>query len=78
VSPPKPEPQVATALAKERFLTNHCGTTPPVEMKQNPRPIPKQRPWLRRRCQTWVEKEAQMKETLGNEYGQLALHAHRG
>jgi hypothetical protein len=43
---------------------NHWGTTPTVDVKQKPSPRPKHNPWLRRRCQIWVENEAPMKETL--------------
>jgi hypothetical protein len=56
--------QVATALAKERRLVNHWGTTPTVAVKQKPSPRPKHTPWLRSRCQICVENEAPMKDAL--------------
>src|SRR6187399_1078872 len=61
--PPKPEPLVDKALANDRRLLNHWGTTPTLAVKQKPMPIPKQMPWLRSRCQTAAAKEAPTKDT---------------
>jgi hypothetical protein len=64
--PPNPEPAVDSELAKERRLSNHCGTTPTVAVKAKPMPMPKQMPCDRRRCQILEVKDAPMKETASN------------
>ena len=45
-------------------MVNHCGTTPTVAVKQKPRPMPKQTPWLRSSCHICKENEAPIKEAL--------------
>jgi hypothetical protein len=61
INPPIPDPAAVIPVATLLFFANHWEITPTDPVKRNPIPIPKNTPWVRKRCQICLLNEAAIK-----------------